>query len=197
MWRRAPLGCGLLLVSGLTGLATVAGFLFLIFTQLQGMAAGAQRFTVPGVRTVQIASPGTYTLFHETTSLINGTIHLAPRAPASLQVQVTDATGAPVSVQATTGGSYSVGSYEGQALMDVRFPAAGSYTITVQVAPADGPGPWVMAVNEALGPKILGLVFGGVSLMLIGLTTSAITLVAGIIVLALQRRTAASLPPVR
>lgn len=188
MTSRKPLGCGLLILSALVGIATIVGFFFLIFGMLNDITSGGQRFVVPGSGVVHIEKAGKYSIFHETQSVIDGVIYHSNYLPSGMSITVTDAVGTPIPTMNSSGGTYSSGGYQGVAVLDVSFPEPGDYTVTATILSGEEAPLTVLSVSEGLMPKIMMTVFGGWSLMFLGLTVSSLSGIAGLVLLLLGLR---------
>jgi len=196
MTSKNPLGCGLLTLSAIVGVATIAGFFFLIMGMVTDITSGGQRFVVPGSGLVKIEKAGKYSIFHETRSVIDGVVYTASELPSGMSISVYDTSGTPIPTTSSSGGTYTSGGYEGAAVLDVIFPEASDYTVTATVTSGTMSSPTVLSVSEGLMPKIMMAVFGGVSLMFIGLSVSTLAGIAGIVILLLgMRRNPANTPP--
>jgi len=98
------------------GLVAIAGFvaagLYLV-PRLGSVDAGMIRVVVPGNTTLDLGKAGTYTIFHEKQSVVDGRFY-ASDSVSGLRVDViAEATGTPVRLEPATSTSYSMGSRQG------------------------------------------------------------------------------------
>jgi hypothetical protein len=160
----------------IAGMATMAIFLL---TRLTGMEDGMVRVVVPGEHRLALAA-GTYTIFHETESVIDGKIY-SSSGLSGLTVSVTAPDGATVPLTAASSGRYSFSGHTGFAVFDFAAPTAGDYTLAGRYDDgATGPET-VLAVGAGFLSAILGTVFGALAFAFGGAILATIIMVGTLV----------------
>jgi hypothetical protein len=157
------------------GLIAIAGFVcagLYLWPRLGSVDAGMIRIVVPGSATVTLDKPGTYTIFHEKQSVVDGRYY-ASDTVAGLRVDlVADTGGAPVPVEPSGGTSYSVGGRQGVSIFAFTIDRPGRYRLTTSLTN----GQAVLAIGQGMLGAIFKLVSGTIAIVFAGLA------IAGIIV---------------
>jgi len=157
------------------GLFAIAGFVaagLYLWPRLGSVDAGLLRVVVPGNSMLVLAKPGTYTIFHERQSVVDGQYY-ASDTVAGLRVGlVAEATGAPVRVEPATSTSYSIGSRQGASIFAFTVDQPGRYRLTTGLAS----GQAVLAIGQGMVGAIFALVGMTIAIACAGLA------IAGIIV---------------
>ena len=155
------------------GLIAIAGFVasgFYLWPRLGSADAGLIRIVVPGNSTLDLAKPGTYTIFHERHSVVDGRFY-ASDSVSGLRVEVAaEASGAPVRLESTSGTSYSIGSRKGESLLVFTIDQPGRYRLTTSMTG----GPAVLAIGQGLVGSIFALVGGTIAIAFAGLALAGI-----------------------
>jgi hypothetical protein len=157
------------------GLIAIAGFVcagLYLWPRLGSVDAGLIRIVVPGSATLTLDKPGTYTIFHEKQSVVDGRYY-ASDTVAGLRADVVAEGGAPVPVEPSGGTSYSVGGRQGVSIFAFTIDRPGRYRLTTSLAS----GQAVLAIGQGMFGAIFKLVGGTIAIAFAGLA------IAGIIVL--------------
>jgi hypothetical protein len=170
------------------GLIAIAGFFaagLYLWPRLGAVDAGMIRVVVPGNATLDLGKAGTYTIFHEKRSVVDGRFY-ASDTVSGLRVDVTaEATGAPVRLEPATSTSYSMGSRQGTSIFAFAVEQPGRYRLTTNLVG----GQAVLAIGQGMLGTMFALVGGTIAIAFAGLA------IAGIIVaLAIWQRMRASKP---
>jgi len=157
------------------GLIAIAGFIaagLYLWPRLGTVDAGMIRVVVPGSTTLDLGKPGTYTIFHEKQSVVDGRYYTSDTV-AGLRVDViAEATGSAVRMEPATNTSYSMGSRQGASIFAFTIDQPGRYRLTTNLAG----GQAVLAIGQGVFGSIFALVGGTIAIAFAGLA------VAGIIV---------------
>lgn len=109
------------------------------------------RFVIPGSGVVALEKPGTYTIFHETQSVIDGRIYAVKNVPGIKVDVAPEAGGAPIPVTTPNGHStYSVGSSKGESLLAFTVAQPGRYRVTAAYNPGQNGPQTVLAVSKGI-----------------------------------------------
>jgi hypothetical protein len=157
------------------GLIAIAGFVaagLYLWPRLGSVDAGMIRVVVPGNTTLDLGKAGTYTIFHEKQSVVDGRFY-ASDTVSGLRVDViAEATGTPVRLEPATSTSYSMGSRQGTSIFAFTAQQPGRYRLTTNLAG----GQAVLAIGQGTFGAIFALVGGTIAIAFAGLA------IAGIIV---------------
>jgi hypothetical protein len=127
------------------------------------------RVVMPGSIVVTLDAPGTYTIYHEADSVVDGKLYSAPNI-AGLSVTVTgDGTGAqiPVAVPSMSS-SYSVGGHSGKSVLAFEITAPGRYLLSGRYANGRSEPQTVLAVSRGFLGRLLGTIFGAIGAVGLG-----------------------------
>jgi hypothetical protein len=157
------------------GLIAVASFVcagLYLWPRLGSVDAGLIRVVVPGNAIVTLDKPGTYTIFHEKQSVVDGKYY-ASDTVTGLRVELAAEAGGPVRVvEPSTGTSYSVGNRKGESIFAFTIDQPGRYRLTTSMTG----GQAVLAIGQGMFGAIFQLVGGTIAIVFGGLA------IAGIIV---------------
>jgi hypothetical protein len=156
------------------GLIAVAGFVaggFQIFSGISAVEGRLMQVVMPGSATLKLGQPGTYTIYHESRSVVDGQIY-ASSSVGGLRVSVRAPDGGEVALVPSSGGAtYKFGSREGRSMLAFTAATAGEYRITGTLPDGRTEPKVVLAVESGLMGGMfqmiggaLGLVFGGLAL---------------------------------
>jgi hypothetical protein len=115
-----------------------------------------QRIVAPGTDTFQIERTGSYRIFHEHSTTLNGRSIRQTTPPDGLEVQLLDPRGQQVSLSPSSGETYSYMSSEGTSLFSFDAPHVGTYTLTATLEDGD-PGPVVLTIGRGMMRFVGGL----------------------------------------
>jgi len=174
--------------------AAVAGML--LYTRLQSLASELPQFVVPGSVEIDLAEAGTYTIFHERVSVVDGRYYTADDVSDLAVTLESQATGAGIALAApalTT--SYEFGGRSGVSILSFEIGKPGRY----RLAAAYGGGQQGPAVVLTVGHGFMReLTMMILSVMGIGFGTAGIAIAIAIATLLKRRkarRAAAARPP--
>jgi hypothetical protein len=121
------------------------------------------RFVVPGSGVVALEKPGTYTIFHETRSVIGGRMYAVKDMP-SVKVDVApEGGGAAIPVEAPGGHStYSFGGHVGESLMQFTIVQPGRYRVTATYSNGQNGPQTVLAVSSG----VIGTIFRAIGIVI-------------------------------
>jgi hypothetical protein len=149
-------------------LAPVPLLLGLAVAVWAGLGAAAKigtaftRFVVPGTGIVAVAKPGTYTIFHETQSVVDGRVYAVKNIPGMKVEVVPEAGGAAIPVKPPSGRStYTVGSRAGESMLEFTVAEPGRYRVTAAYAGGQNDPQTVLAISGG----ILGTLFRAIAIV--------------------------------
>jgi len=124
---QAP-GRGWYVVAALLGVAGWAGMALLLVRGLGEVDDQLIRVVVPGQAELRLQEPGTYTIFHEYSSTVDGRVY-AVQAISGLLVELRAPGGRVIELQGAPSASYSFGSTAGRSLFSFELRDPGSYRL--------------------------------------------------------------------
>jgi hypothetical protein len=156
------------------GLIAVAGFVaagFLVFSGISAVEGRLMQVVMPGSATLTLSQPGTYTIYHETRSVVDGQLY-ASNSVGGLRVSLRAPDGSAVPLAPSSGGAtYKFGSREGRSVFSFTVATPGEYRITGALPDGRTEPKVVLAVESGLMGGMfqmiggaLGLVFGGLAI---------------------------------
>ena len=152
----------------------IAGFITLLVVGLQRTSKAVDnfaRFVVPKEGTVakiRVDQPGTYTLYYEFQSKVDGVTYKAAQdVPADLKIVAkTDAGDELPVTPASNEVNFSFSGTAGHSVSSVRIPARGSFS--VQVPGGNANAPYVVSMGKGVLGRLAGYVLGGLAIGAIG-----------------------------
>lgn len=155
----------------LAGVIAVAGLAAAALYAMPRIARVDQRITrivVPGSAVLALDRPGTYTIFHERRSVINGRYYASDSADGLRVTVVAEAGGAPVALnQPRMSSSYTIEGHEGKSILAFDVTEAGRYRLTANLTSGAAEPKVVLAVSRGLVGAVfqvvlttLGIAFG-------------------------------------
>src|SRR5262249_20718771 len=132
-------------------------FLYFLIAGLSHMTDTLTQVVVPGQAELKLTQPGTYTIFLEHASVVNGRIYVNTESINRLKCAVRrgDADGQEIPVRMPSGSvSYSIGRRSGQSVLEFFVDDAGEYWFACEY-PDEAKGPEVVvAVGKGVGKRI-------------------------------------------
>jgi hypothetical protein len=131
-----------------------------VWSELSTIGSALTRVVVPGEQVLALAETGTYTIFHEAESVIDGHLYTATDIQG-LKVSITAEDGGAVPVTPSSGKeSYTLGGHSGVSVLAFDIVKPGSYRLAA--AYDDGrSGPMtILAVGRNFLGRLLVTIFG-------------------------------------
>lgn len=161
------------------------GFAAFLFFGLRGLGDELPRFVVPGTTELDLNQTGTYTIFHESESVVDGRVY-TPADASGLYVEVVSAeTGESISLDTPgASSSYTLGGRSGRAVLTFEVEEPGAYRLVAGYP--DGSGPeTVLAVGHGFGRRLFMTVAGSIA---IAFGSAGIALVIAVVTFVRRRR---------
>jgi hypothetical protein len=126
------------------------------------------RVVVPGSDLLTLDEPGSYTIYHEPESVVDGQLYSAENV-TGLRVTVTGGDGAPVAVTAPAiSSSYTIGGHSGKAVWGFEIATPGSYRLSAEyVGGRNGPQTVLAIGRDFFWPVFRGI-FGAIGSVMAG-----------------------------
>ena len=160
-------------------LAGTVEFGYTLFRGLTHLTDGLTQFVAPGHVVIPIAKNGTYTIFLEAESVMNGQIYSTTESVAGLKcaAQRDGSEKKTVLRRPAASITYSVGGRSGRSVLEFEADQPGTYTLSCDYG-EDSKGPKVvLAVGTGLGSKIGSIISSSLMAMFGGGALGAIFIV--------------------
>jgi hypothetical protein len=163
----------------LAGVVAVAGFVAAGFHVVSGLGAIESRLmqvVMPGSVALNLSEPGTYTIYYERKSVVDGRVHVGT-GMSGLRLSMRGPGGDVRLVPNSGGATYTFGGREGRSIYSFTATIPGEYRITGTLPDGRGEPKVVLAVETGL--------IGGMALMIGGALAMAFggLAIAGILVI--------------
>jgi hypothetical protein len=155
------------LVAVLVALAGVAVAGFLVVRTISGAGEDLQRLVVPGEVEVLLDEPGTYTIYYEHRSVVDGRMFATAGTDVSaLLVVVEEAdTGEDVQLTAPRGNvEYEFGPHAGRAVFNFSVGDPGGYLVKARYPEGTQGAEVVLAVGQGVGRRIATGLLAGIGI---------------------------------
>lgn len=181
-------------IAALIFLAGMGIFGVFLFTQIRGLTQGLQQVVVPGEAELVLEEPGSYTIFHEHQSVVDGRYYSSPDEISGLEVRVVSiTTGEPIALRAPGAStSYSLGGRSGVSIFSFDVAEPGRYRLAARFPEGSGEGQLVLAVGQGFGRKLFVTIVVAIA---IAFLSFAIALTIGIVTFVKRRKAARPLGP--
>lgn len=135
----------------------------IIASGASGIAGGLQQVRVPGEATLQLDEAGTYTIFHEQRSSLDGVVY-SDTDVTGLSVTVTGPQGQKVPLNAPAASTtYAAGGREGYGMLTFDVETPGPYIIRASYPAGRTGDTAVLAVGSGFMKGLFGTVFGALA----------------------------------
>lgn len=162
----------------LAGVIAVAGFVaaaFHLVAHLGGVESRLMQVVVPGTAVLSLKEPGSYTIYLETSSVVDGRVYTS-NSTGGLRIAVQAPGGREVELAPRGGARYQFGGREGRSLFSFQANAPGEYRITGTLPDGRTEPKVVLAVESGLLGGMMRMIGGAIGMVFAGLA------IAGIIV---------------
>jgi hypothetical protein len=176
-------------VAGVIALAGVAGALLHVMPSLTAADERMIRVVVPGNAVLTLDKTGSYTIYHEKKSTVDGRYY-ASETVSGLRLRLTDEAGAPVKLaEPTVASSYAIGNKVGSSIFAFSIERPGRYRLAADLAEGRSEPKAVLAVEHGMLGEMFSLIFSALAIAFAG-----IGLAGAIVLVVLWRRSKAVAP---
>ncbi|MCV0394159.1 MAG: hypothetical protein K5872_21130 [Rhizobiaceae bacterium] len=148
-------------------IAGMAGMGVFLSSQLSNLGDDLMQIVVPG-ETELALEPGSYTIYHESQSTVDGRVYSAENI-SGLGVTLTSATGEPITLTpAPISSRYSYAGRSGRAAFAFEILDPGAYLLTGAYREGTAGPETVVAIGKEFGAGILRMVLGALALAFAG-----------------------------
>lgn len=167
------------------GFAGMGGYLL---PRLNSFGESLMRTVVPGEATLTLSEPGTYTIFHEERSVVDGQLYVSDTISGlRVSVQAMPSDEKIAVLPATMSESYSLGSHTGRSAFTFDIAKPGQYRLTAGYDDGRGEPKVVLAIGHNFLSNLIQTILGALAIAF-GAIAAAIV----IVVVVAQKRSAAS-----
>jgi hypothetical protein len=184
-------------VAAVALLAGAAGAVMLILSGVSGLAGGMTRVVVPGSSVLTLAEPGSYTIYHETESVIDGRVYSSDNVNG-LRISITDVASG-TAIQATTPAGterYSVGGHTGVSLLAFDIVHPGQYRFDASYDGGRTEPAAVLAIGQGFVGRLLMTIFGAIGAAFAGFVIALVLALVTFFNRRRMRRAAAASGPI-
>ncbi len=166
-------------------IASVAGAVWLAVSRIGNVGAGLVQVVVPGSADLDLKQAGSYTIFHERVSTVDGRVYTAPSV-SGLRVTVRSvATGREIATRRPGGSSrYDFGGRSGTSVLAFDVDAPGTYRLEAAYEDGRQQPQTVLAVGTGFVSGLLATIALALGVVFIGIAVAALIF----IVVLLKRR---------
>lgn len=157
----------------LAGVLAVAGFVaagFQIFAGISGIESRLMQVVMPGSVVLNLKEPGTYTIYYERQSVVDGQVHTGS-GMGGLRLSMRGPSGDVQLVPNSGGATYTFGRREGRSAYTFTATTPGEYRITGVLPEGRGQPQVVLAIETGLIGGMarmiggaIGVAFGGLAI---------------------------------
>lgn len=139
-----------------------------VWSGIGELQAALTRFVVPGNIELTLDEPGTYTIFHESESVVDGKLYTTPSI-GGLRITVIGDDGKTVAVATPNfSAHYAVGGHSGDAVLVFSIAAPGRYRLSATYPSGQAEPKTVLAVGRGYVGVLLRMIFGALASAFIG-----------------------------
>jgi hypothetical protein len=153
-------------------IAIVAGFAmagWLIWSGVVGLGNELTRLVVPGSKVLALDTPGTYTIYHETESVVEGRVYSADNI-SGLRVSVAAQDGQDIPVTTpTVNSSYTIGGHTGKSVFGFAVTQPGSYRLTAAYPGGRTEPQTVLAIGRNFVGGLVKTIFSAIGAVFAGI----------------------------
>jgi hypothetical protein len=145
-------------VAGIVALAGIAGAVLHLLPRIAGLEARMIQVVMPGSATLRLAEPGSYTIYHEAKSVVDGRYYASTSADG-LSLRLESAAGRRIALNKPgSTSSYSLSSRSGTSIFDFTIDTAGDYRLTGTLPGGRTEPRIVLAVGQGFVGEIFAMV---------------------------------------
>lgn len=162
-------------VAAVVFVASAVGALWILLAGIGGIGDSVVRVVVPGVATLNLDEAGSYTIFHESRSVIDGVIYTADNVNGLRVTLTAESSGKPVAItQPSMSSHYSISGHEGASILAFDIAEPGRYRLSAAYDGAASRGRTVLAIEHGFVAKLLRTIAGTVATGLLGLVAAVV-----------------------
>jgi hypothetical protein len=170
MTSRAWYGIAVLVFVASAGCAA-----WILWSALGGIGDTVVRVVVPGVVTLDLDEPGSYTIFHESRSVIDGVLYTSENVNGLRVTLRAEGSGKPVTIARPTMSSrYSISGHEGVSILSFDIAEPGRYRLSAAYDDAAGRGRTVLAIEHGFVARLLRTIAATIATGLFGLIAAVV-----------------------
>jgi hypothetical protein len=154
--------------------AAIAVFAYFLMTQLNALSDKLVHLVVPGQIDLHLDKAGTYSIFHERQSVVDGQL-FSSHDIAGLRVSVRSESGASVPLeQPSTSANYSIHSRSGVAIFEFEVRESGTYRLSADYDGGRALPRAVLAVGLGFVGELFATILGAIAIIFTGLIGAAV-----------------------
>jgi hypothetical protein len=155
-----------------------------VYTGLNDVARQLAQVIVPGEADLTFSEPGTYTIYFEPESVVNGKVYRTSGDIAGLVVRLYSSEGEPINLVAPTlSSNYSIAGRQGEAVLTGTIDEPGDYHLTAAYVDARDEPEAVLAIGLGVPTKIITAI-----LMTLGIAICSLLFAVVIVIVTFVKR---------
>jgi hypothetical protein len=155
-----------------------------VYTRLNDVARQLVQVIVPGEADLTFSEPGTYTIYFEPESVVNGKVYRTSGDIAGLVVRLHSSDGEPVNLVAPTlSSNYSIAGRQGEAVLTGTIDEPGDYHLTAAYVDARNEPEAVLAIGLGVPTKIITAI-----LMTLGIAICSLLFAVVVVIVTFVKR---------
>lgn len=167
--------------------AGFGGMASYMLPRIESYGSSLIRFVAPGEIDMSLKEPGTYTVFHEERSVVDGRLFVSDTISGlGVSVQSMDTGESIPVVRASMNETYSFGSYAGKSAFNFDIASPGSYRLVAAYGDGRAEPRVVLTIGHNFLSGLLLTIFGGIAIVF-----AAIAIAIAIVVVVAQKRSTA------
>jgi hypothetical protein len=135
------------------------------WSRFDGLTESLIRMSVPGEASIALG-PGTYTVFHEYSSVLDGRLYEA-RDISGLDVTITNPTGEKLALRGAANTRYELAGHKGVSLLEFDADARGGYRLKATYGAGNGPET-VLAVGQGFIWRMFTIILTTIGIAFVG-----------------------------
>ena len=176
-------GCAWYILALIALLLGIGGAVGWMMAKLPQLGDRLTQVVVPGEATLRLTEPGTYTIFHERRSVIDGRVYSSDRI-SGLRISLRNAQGERVPLSSPgVSSTYNLSGRSGAAIFSFEIKDAGTYRLTAAYDDGRAGPRVVLAVGTGFMAGLMATVFGTLAFAFAGIIAAIV-----IFVLVFRRR---------
>ena len=169
----------------LAGVVILGGFVafgYMLYSGIRGLTHELTRIQAPSDQTVDLRRSGTYTVFLETQTVIDGTIVRTPGLVNGLFIRVEPPDGATIPVEASRSNStYNFGGRSGVSLAEFTIEEPGKYRIVTGFVKKPPSHPVVLTLIQGFMRRLFGVILNSSAVLMASIFAAVIIVVLTVV----------------
>ncbi len=170
------------LMAGLILAMGIGLFVFFLIRSISGMGDDMVRLVVPGERTFRLEEPGSYTVFHEYRSVVDGKVYSSGAQLGSMNITLTGPSGENVPLgPLMSNQTYNMGSTSAYGVFSFSAGQAGEYHLSAFYQGGEEGPETVLAIDKGFVTDLLITIFSSIGILFLTVFVSVALIVLAVV----------------